>query len=210
MTMTVILKTLSTLMTIALVAGCASKADAPTQYDLGLLPATATSISTGAGTAASTLPAISVADVNAPAWLDNSMMYFRLAYANQQQPRPYANSRWTMPPAQLFQQRLKTRVAQAGGTVLAMSDAALNIPLLRIDLDDYTQTFDTPSHSLATLQIRASLFNGRVLLAQKSFSRQVATPSADAAGAASAFVAANDGVIDDLMSWLATVAPKKQ
>lgn len=204
MTKTVILKTLSTLVAIALVAGCASKVDAPTQYDLGLLPATA------AATAASALPAISLADVNAPAWLDNNMMYFRLAYANQQQPRPYANSRWTMPPAQLFQQRLKTRVAQAGGTVLAMSDAALNVPLLRIDLDDFTQTFDTPSHSLATLQIRASLFNGRILLAQKSFSRQMATSSADAAGAASAFVAANDGVIDDLMSWLATVAPKKQ
>ncbi|SDX81210.1 cholesterol transport system auxiliary component [Collimonas sp. OK242] len=205
--MTAILKTLSTLVAIALVAGCASKVDAPTQYDLGLLPAAAASAGISA---ASALPAISLADVNAPAWLDNNMMYFRLAYANQQQPRPYANSRWTMPPAQLFQQRLKTRVAQAGGTVLAMSDAALNIPLLRIDLDDFTQTFDTPSHSLATLQIRASLFNGRVLLAQKSFSRQVATPSADAAGAASAFVAANDSVIDDLMNWLATAAPKKQ
>jgi cholesterol transport system auxiliary component len=205
--MTAILKALSTLVAIALVAGCASKVDAPTQYDLGLLPAAAASAGISA---ASALPAISLADVNAPAWLDNNMMYFRLAYANQQQPRPYANSRWTMPPAQLFQQRLKTRVAQAGGTVLAMSDAALNIPLLRIDLDDFTQTFDTPSHSLATLQIRASLFNGRVLLAQKSFSRQVATPSADAAGAASAFVAANDSVIDDLMNWLATAAPKKQ
>ncbi|MEM4987905.1 ABC-type transport auxiliary lipoprotein family protein [Collimonas sp. H4R21] len=200
--MTAILKTLSSFLAIALVAGCASKVDAPTQYDLGLLPP-------AAATAAPALPAVSVADVNAPAWLDNNMMYFRLAYANQLQPRPYAASRWTMPPAQLFQQRLKSRLAQAGGTVLAMSDAALNIPLLRIDMDDFTQTFDTPAHSLATLQVRASLFNGRTLLAQKSFSRQAATPSADAAGAASAFVAANDGVIDDLMSWLATVAPKK-
>jgi cholesterol transport system auxiliary component len=200
--MTAILKTLSSFLALALVAGCASKVDAPTQYDLGLLPP-------AAATAAPALPAVSVADVNAPAWLDNNMMYFRLAYANQLQPRPYAASRWTMPPAQLFQQRLKSRLAQAGGTVLAMSDAALNIPLLRIDMDDFTQTFDTPAHSLATLQVRASLFNGRTLLAQKSFSRQAATPSADAAGAASAFVAANDGVIDDLMSWLATVAPKK-
>ncbi|AMO97693.1 hypothetical protein CFter6_5123 [Collimonas fungivorans] len=200
--MTALLKTLSSFLAIALVAGCASKIDAPTQYDLGLLPP-ATAI------AAPTLPAVSLADVNAPAWLDNNMMYFRLAYANQLQPRPYAGSRWTMPPAQLFQQRLKSRLAQAGGTVLALSDAALNIPVLRIDMDDFTQTFDTPSHSLATLQVRASLFNGRTLLAQKSFSRQAATPSADAAGAASAFVAANDGVIDDLMGWLATVAPKK-
>ncbi|WP_211461561.1 ABC-type transport auxiliary lipoprotein family protein [Collimonas silvisoli] len=199
--MTAILRTLSALVAITLVAGCASRIEAPTQYDLGQLPATAA--------AAAALPAISLADVNSPAWLDNNMMFFRLAYANQLQPRPYASSRWTMPPAQLFQQRLKSRLAQAGGTVLAMSDAALNIPLLRIDMDDFTQTFDTPSHSLATLQVRASLFNGRVLLAQKSFSRQATAPSADAAGAASAFVAANDGVIDDLMSWLATVAPKK-
>jgi cholesterol transport system auxiliary component len=192
---------LSSLVAIALVAGCASKIDAPTQYDLGLLPAAAAT--------AMVLPAISLADVSSPAWLDNNMMFFRLAYANQLQPRPYASSRWTMPPAQLFQQRLKSRLAQAGGTVLAMSDAALNIPLLRIDVDDFTQTFDTPSHSVATLQVRASLFNGRVLLAQKNFSRQTTAPSADAAGAASAFVAANDGVIDDLMSWLATAAPKK-
>lgn len=190
-------------LALVLVAGCASKAETPTQYDLGRLPGVT---ATGAGA----LPPISVADVNAPAWLDSNMMFFRLAYANEQQPRPYANSRWTMPPAQLFQQRLKARLAQAGGTVLAMSDAALNVPLLRIDLDDFTQTFDSPDRSQAAIQVRASLFNGRQLLAQKSFSGQAPTSSADAAGAARAFVAANDAVINDLMNWLATVAPKKQ
>lgn len=195
-------KILPSLLAIALIAGCASKADAPTQYDLGLLP-------TAAASAAPALSAVSLADVNAPAWLDNNMMFFRLAYANDQQPRPYASSRWTMPPAQLFQQRLKARLAQNGSAVLAMSDAALNVPLLRIDMDDFTQTFDTPSHSVATLQVRASLFNGRVLLAQKSFSGQADTPSADAAGAARAFVGANDAVIADMMRWLATVAPQK-
>ncbi|WP_211442497.1 ABC-type transport auxiliary lipoprotein family protein [Collimonas humicola] len=193
---------LSALAALALVAACASKVDAPTQYDLGLLPSAAAS-------AAPALSAISVADVNTPAWLDNNMMFFRLAYANEQQPRPYASSRWTMPPAQLFQQRLKARMAQAGGAVLAMSDAALNVPLLRIDMDDFTQTFDTPSHSVALLQVRASLFNGRVLLAQKSFSSRAEAPSADAAGAARAFVSANDAVIGDMMAWLATVAPKR-
>ncbi|MEO6918232.1 MAG: ABC-type transport auxiliary lipoprotein family protein [Collimonas sp.] len=196
---------LSACAAIVLVAGCASKVDAPTQYDLGLLPSSAAK----AATATAALPPVSLADVNSPAWLDSNMMFYRLAYANDQQPRPYASSRWTMPPAQLFQQRLKSRLAQAGGTVLALSDAALNIPVLRIDLDDYTQTFDTPSHSVATLQVRASLFNGRVLLAQKNFSSQAATPSADAAGAARAFVSANDAVISDMMNWLATAAPKK-
>lgn len=200
--MTALSKTLSSLIVITFIAGCATKIDAPTQYDLGPLPVAPATANT------SSLPPISVADVNSPAWLDNNMMFFRLAYANEQQPRPYASSRWTMPPAQLFQQRLKSRLAQVGGTVLAMSDAALNVPVLRIDMDDFTQTFDTPSHNLSRVDVRASLFNDRVLLAQKSFSHQATTPSADAAGAARAFVTANDAVIEDLMLWLATVVQK--
>ncbi|MFC5473133.1 ABC-type transport auxiliary lipoprotein family protein [Paraherbaspirillum soli] len=195
-------KTLASFIAVGalLIGGCATKIDPPVQYDFGSLPPAA---------AAAALPPISLADVNAPAWLDNNMMFFRLAYANQQQPRPYAGSRWTMPPAQLFQQRLKSRLAQAGGTVLALSDAALNMPVLRIDLDDFTQTFDTPSHSVSQLTVRASLFNGRLLLAQKTFSRQADTPSADAPGAARAFATVNDAVIDDMMNWLASVPVKK-
>jgi len=189
-----------------LLGGCATKVASYTQYDFGPLPGTASA--TG-NMGAAALPAVSLAEVSSPAWLDNTMMMFRLAYANDLQPRPYATTRWTMPPGQLFSQRLKARIGQVGGTVVSASDGAVNIPVLRIDMEDFSQTFDSASHSVAQVAIRASLFNGRILLAQKTFRRQVATPTPDAAGGARAFSNANDALIDDLLAWLASLPVKK-
>lgn len=199
-----IFATLVAASSMVLLNGCVTKADTPLQYDFGSLPTTNAYIVPDAN-----LPAISLADVHSPTWLNNTMMFYRLAYANEQQPRPYANNRWTMPPAQLFQQRLKSRFSQAGGTIVALSDAALDIPLLRIDLDDSSQTFDSPTHSTAQLTVRASLFNGRQLLGQKTFNHQIPTPTADAAGAARALATANDAAIDAIMSWLSSLQTKK-
>ncbi|PUA18045.1 ABC-type transport auxiliary lipoprotein family protein [Glaciimonas sp. PCH181] len=194
---------------LLLIGGCATKTITYTQYDFGPLPIVASAAVSPAETA--TLPALSLslADVHAPVWLDTTMMMFRLAYANDLQPRPYATTRWSMPPPQLFSQRLKARISLAGGTVVSLSDGAVNLPVLRIDMDDFSQTFDSASHSVAQVSIRASLFNGRVLAAQKTFSRQIATPTADAAGGARAFATANDAVIDDLMAWLTRLPVKK-
>ncbi|MBC7490321.1 MAG: membrane integrity-associated transporter subunit PqiC [Glaciimonas sp.] len=104
------------------------------------------------------IPPISLADVTAPAWLDHTMMIYRLTYANDLQPRPYVNMRWIMPPRQLFSQRLKARISQAGGNIVALSDGAANFPVLPIDIDNFSQNFD----SFAQVAIRASLFTGRV------------------------------------------------
>lgn len=151
------------------------------------------------------LPPISIAQVSVPAWLDGTMMFYRLSYANEQQPRPYAQARWTMTPAQLLQQHLKTRIAQAGGVVLAAADGAVNLPILRIEADDFTQHFDAPGQSNAQVGLRASVFKGRALVAQRSFNRQAPAPTADAAGGARALAAASEAAVNDLMSWLATL-----
>jgi cholesterol transport system auxiliary component len=188
----------------ALFGACATKSEPLSLYDLGPLRA-----ASSGQTPTSGLPTLSIAEVNAPAWLDSPMMYFRLAYANDQQPRPYASSRWTMPPAQLFGQRLKSRLAQAGAVVLSAADGAANLPLLRIEADDFTQIFDSPGQSSAQIALRASVFNGRTLVAQKSFLQQTPAPSADAAGGAKALVTASDAVIVEMMGWLATLPLKK-
>lgn len=185
--------------------GCTSaKPQTLSLYDLGPLRAA----QSGSASTAN-LPPLSIAEVNAPAWLDSPMMYYRLAYANEQQPRPYASSRWTMPPAKLFGQRLKSRLAQAGGVVLSATDGAANVSVLRIEADDFTQTFDSPAQSSAQIAIRASVFDGRTLVAQKSFMQQAPAPSADAAGAAKAFAGAGDAVIADMMAWLAALPIRK-
>lgn len=183
----------------ALLAGCATNTDSTTLYDFGPLH------TVPGATSLPALPPISVAEIGTPAWLDSTMMFFRLNYANAQQPRPYANSRWTMPPTQLFAQRLKSRIAQAGGAALPASDGALNVPVLRIEADDFMQMFDAPGRSNAQVGLRAALFNGRTLIAQKAFVKQAPAPTADAAGGARAMAAASDAIITEMMTWLATL-----
>ncbi|WP_420472858.1 ABC-type transport auxiliary lipoprotein family protein [Noviherbaspirillum sp. ST9] len=148
------------------------------------------------------LPPISIAAVQVPVWLDSSMMFYRLNYANTQQPRPYSQARWTMTPAQLLTQSLKARIAQAGGVALAAADGAVDVPILRIEADDFSQHFASPSESTGQVALRASLYRGRTLLAQRSFIRQAPSGSADATGGAAALAAASDAAISDIILWL--------
>jgi cholesterol transport system auxiliary component len=185
-----------------LLTGCSiTRPESATLYDLGPLR-------TKQALALPALPPISVADIQVPAWLDSTMIFFRLNYANDQQPRPYAHARWTMTPAQLLQQHLTSRIAQAGGVALPAADGALNVPMLRIEADDFTQSFDTPAQSVGQIGLRASVYRGRTLVAQKSFGRQAPTPSADADGGARALAAASDAIISDVIVWLATLELK--
>ena len=185
---------------LALLAACAvvSPSEPPVLYDLGP-PGTAPTSKLPA------LPSISIVGVSAPAWLDGTVMYYRLNYANDQQPQPYAHARWTMPPAQLLQQELKSRIAGSGGTVLSAADADNHAPLLRIELDDFTQGFSGPGQSSGHVGLLATVFKGRKLLAQKSFSTRAPAPSADATGGARALATASDAVIADVIRWLATL-----
>jgi cholesterol transport system auxiliary component len=57
--------------------------------------------------------------------------------------------------------------------------------------------------------MRASLFDGRNLRAQKMFSRQLPTASADAQGGAAALATASDSIMNEIAAWLSTVATKK-
>ncbi|OWW19817.1 ABC-type transport auxiliary lipoprotein family protein [Noviherbaspirillum denitrificans] len=184
------------LLLAAALSGCAivnRSESVATLYDLGPL-------TTQQGLPA--LPPVSVAGVQMPAWLDSSMMFYRLDYANAQQPRAYAQARWTMTPAQLLTQHLKARIAQAGGVALAASDGALDVPVLRIEADDFTQHFASASESTGQVALRASLYRGRALVAQRSFVRQSPAGSADAPGGAAALSVASDAAIGDIIQWL--------
>lgn len=188
-----------------LLGGCATwqEAESRAHYDFGMLPA---------GQNAAILPALpplGVAEVKTPPWLDTRMMFYRLAYDNDQQPRPYANSRWSMPPAQLFGQRLKARLAQAGGAVLSSSDGVANVPVLRVEMDDFIQIFPGPGQSIVRINVRASVLNGRTLAAYKNFTREAAAPTPDASGGARALADATDAVITDMIHWLAGLPVKK-
>lgn len=185
--------------------GCAINQPPPTSQAFDLGPARLEK------TAGDTprLPALSVAHIDAPAWLDGSRMFYRLAYANEQQPRPYSGSRWITPPAQLFEQRLKTRLGQTGGMVLSASAGAMRIPVLHIEVDEFTQVFESPAQSSAHVTVRAAVIDNRILIAQQTFMKQIPASTADAPGGVRALADASDAVIADMMRWLAQLPLKR-
>ncbi|CAN7618798.1 ABC-type transport auxiliary lipoprotein family protein [Pseudoduganella sp. LjRoot289] len=180
--------------------GCASKGPVASVYDFGPLPAASTP-----APAAAALPALVIADVNGPASLDTNRMYYRLLYADAQQSRPYAHNAWSVTPLQLLSQRLRARLAQAGVKVLATTDAAVGMPVLRLEADDFSQNFDSQTRSSGQVSLRASLFRNHKLVDQKTFTRSTEAHSADAAGGARALAASSDAVAADILAWLASL-----
>ena len=185
-------------------AACATRGQGSSiHYDLGPMPNHQESQPLLSGA-----PPFLLTEVHATYWLDNTMMHYRLAYANDQQTRSYANSRWNMPPANLFEQRLKARISAAGGTVLPAMDGAREGILLRLELDDFSQQFDAADRSVVQVSLRLSAFKGRTLLGQKTFRQTSPAPSADAVGGARALAVATDTLIADAMAWLAGMQPR--
>jgi cholesterol transport system auxiliary component len=188
-----------------LLGACASKGPTTAQYDFGPLPVAATPAAAPASPIA-----IIIADVSGPASLDSERMYYRLLYADARQSRPYAYNHWTSTPLQLLTQRMKARIAQAGVKVLSTTDAAASVNLLRMEVEDFTQNFDTATSSSGVVRLRASVFRAHKLVDQKTFSRSAPAPSADAAGGARALADASDAVAADVLAWLAALPPSKE
>jgi cholesterol transport system auxiliary component len=147
---------------------------------------------------------INLAEVQVPVNLEGSAMLYRLMYDNPQELRAYANSRWSMPPAQLIKQKIIARINQEGGAATTSADGISGLPILRIDLEEFAQHFSTPASSQVQLRWRASLISNKRLLAQKVFSAQLSSGSPDAAGGARAMPQASDQAITELIVWLQT------
>ena len=147
---------------------------------------------------------ILLAEIQVPASLEGAAMLYRLQYENAQELRPYAQSRWSMPPAQLIKQRIKNQINQRGGAVLTVGDGVNNLPLLRLELEEFSQLFSSSTQSQVQLRWRASLINNNQLIAQKVFQAQAQCDSADAKGGAKAMPQATDTAIAELIDWLQT------
>jgi cholesterol transport system auxiliary component len=144
-----------------------------------------------------------VYEVSGPAWMDTASIHYRLAYRDASRPQAYAGSRWVMPPAALLTNRLRQRLAGAGGGVILPTDGLRAAASLRVELDEFTQVFDAENRSRAVLRLRASLVGSRSLIAQKAFSVDKAAASQDAEGGVRALTAASDEVLEQLLDWVA-------
>lgn len=189
-------------------AGCTSLGQPPPAaalYDLGA-PAAQSPARPPAG------PVLVLARINATAPLDGTQQWYRLNYADARHLRAYARSRWSAPPAQLVRQRLKARLSRQylvldPGLSPALGPAHGLAPrVLRLELEEFAQRFDTPVTSRGRLRLQAVLWQLHEkcerLLSRRSFDLALAAPSPDAAGGAQALAAAVDAVGDALASWL--------
>jgi cholesterol transport system auxiliary component len=192
--------TRTTLLIVATVAlaACAlgPQARQADSYDLGPPASQASAAPLGRST-------FMVPDIVSPAWLDGQGIVYRLAYENDARPQAYANSRWVAPPAALLTQRLRSRLAASAGIVSGVDGTRADYAL-RVDLEDFSQSFAAAGASSVALRARASLVRlpDRVLVAQRAFAVELAAPTPDARGAVTALRVASGQMVENLAEWV--------
>lgn len=185
-------------LAVSMLAGCAgtSASLANVRYDFGPPPTTQA--------ASGSMPAIKVLEVTVPATMASDKLIYRLSYADAQQTASYANSRWTMAPSELLTQRLRNALSERG-TVLTGSDG-VSAPVLKVDLSEFEQVFDSQTQSHGAVTARATLIHHGKVLAQHTFTARAPANSPDAAGGAQALAAASDALVAQISAWLGTQA----
>jgi cholesterol transport system auxiliary component len=180
------------------------------QYDFGPLPPVP-----GAGEHERLAPIV-LGEVEATSALDTSSLLYRLAYADANELQPYSRARWSAPIPQLVQQRLRERLGR-DRVVLDLTDTATlartggAMPrILRVRLEEFAQSFETPARSAGVVRLRATLSDntpaGEKIVGQHLFAEQRPAPTADAPGGVRALAAATDAAADELAHWLQQVA----
>lgn len=183
------LSVLLLLASASLLAACVNsprQQQAVASYDLGLpVAALPNTVSEHAGIAL---------EVRLPSWLDAQAMYYRLAYVDKQRLHRYAQARWVGQAGPLVQQRLKQQLGIAPGSAPCT---------LRVELDDFSQSFDSPASSRAEIRGEALLLGkGRAVLGRLPLQLEAPALSADAAGGASALAVATDKMGAAISLWL--------
>lgn len=156
---------------------------------------------------------VALVGVQAVGALDGSAVLYRLAYNDPQQLRPYAAARWTTPPAELLRQRMREHLAQSRA-VLNPADgvhATGAMLTLRLELEEFTQVFDSAERSTGLLRLRATVSQSGTgverLVAQRSFVVQQPSATPDATGGVRALTVATDTAIQEIEQWLRQVDP---
>ena len=175
----------------------------PEPYDLGPpLPLAASTTANG--------PALALDTVEANAAIDGTAVVYRLLYSGDgQQPRPYAQARWTMSPPQLVTQRL--REAFSATRPVVDIGAGLAAVELRAQLDEFAHVFSAPGTSEGVVRLRLTLIAPSAanrLLGQHTIVVRKPAPSADAAGGVSALRAATDEAVQQAVAWVQSVTVK--
>ena len=136
--------------------------------------------------------------VDAPTWLWDHRIRYRLLYHSPTRIGFYALDQWIAPPPELFQQQLIAFCEISGYS-------------LRIRLLDFEQQFDAPgkSHVLINFSVVAFTPGTHQISASREFRLDQATNTPDASGAISGFRSLVKQANELINKWLLTVADRR-
>ena len=196
------MRTMLVMLIAATLAGCTlgpEKKDAAATYDLSGAPSSAAGKTRIRAT-------LLVQPVAAPGWLESNAIVYRLNYQDAARQLNYANSRWAAPVASLVAQRLRAQLAAASDSgIVNIADSARADYALRVELEEFSQVFDTAETSRAVIVARASLVNvaRRSLQAQKTFTIERPAAGANAESGVRALSAGSAELVDAIVAWTA-------
>lgn len=155
-------------------AGCSTAGKTPALHDFGLPLSTATQKTS--------------VSINAPTWLWDNRIRYRLLYSEPTEVRFYGLDRWIASPPELLEQLFSS----AGNRLLV------------IRLQNFEQQFDAPDRARVVLSFSAEAYSadGQRKLGSKEFSLQQFTKTADAAGAISGFTDLSHQAVGKVQDWL--------
>lgn len=173
-----------------LLAGCATgPAPRPniSSYDFGIIDTTSQPASV-----------IDTLEVHAPSWLSTTAMQYRMSDTDPARRLSYAESRWVAPPAELMEIALK-RYLPANGNGQGCR--------LRLDLDEFVQTFEGADRSRAQVSLRATLTarHGDTVLAHHNFNLDQPA-GRDAKAGVAAYSSIQRQLASSLTEWLKLTA----
>lgn len=129
-------------------------------------------------------------NVDAPKWLWDKSIRYRLLYKAQTQVNSYALDRWLAAPPELFEQYLSTS--------LATLDYQLNIKLL-----EFEQQFTTPTQAKVVLRFYVeAVKNANQKHSTQEFALTQPTNTADAGGAVNGFSNLARQASQQINQWL--------
>lgn len=163
---------------------------APELLDLGTAP----TVAAGAPRAPVLLDELDVSPL-----LDGPSVIWRDGELGQ--PQRYAYYRWVAAPGQLIEQRMR-EVLSRNGPVLTRVATAQGLQM-HVSVDRFEQVF-VAGRSHAQLSMRALLMRSGQVIDQLRIDEQVAAPSDDAPGGASALRQATDQATIRINDWLAS------
>jgi len=180
-------------LVVTVLSGCAGLVTTPTAfttYDLG-------GISGDVNTAPTIVPA--VVEVRTPSWLSSAAMQYRLDYITPASREVFAESRWAGHPSEMLQRLVSTR--------LATGMPGTGSCRLRVDLDEFVQTFASPEQSQTELIARVALITPRddFTLARQTFVVRMEAPVANARGGVAAHRDGARRFGDQIREWLDTL-----